>query len=451
MHRQHIEVPAFGMDVLQALEAAGFDAWFVGGYVRDALMGRTAHDVDIATDAHWQQVQHACAAAGFATHETGVKHGTLTVVPDGEHAVEVTTFRTDGAYLDGRHPNDVSFVTSIEEDLCRRDFTMNALAYKPDTGIFDPLGGIADIEQRIIRVVGNPEKRFKEDALRILRACRFASQLGFTIEPDTLAAMRASKHLLENVSQERTTHELDELLMGRFPHDAIMATADVLSFALPEITAMMGCPQRTKYHCFDVLEHTAWTVELSPQERLVRWAALCHDMGKPASAFFSPDGVEHFYGHASVSASIARGISRRMLMSDRFADDLSLLVRLHSETIVPTRKSVRRFLAKVDGEPELLRALLHLKKADMAAHAPAYACSADEMDEVERVLDQVLADGAAFNVRMLTVNGRDLMDAGIPQGPQVGQAMELLLEEVIEEQIPNEREALLARVRTMSL
>ncbi len=439
-----IEVPEHGMAVHQALRAAGFDAWFVGGYVRDAVLGRQAHDVDIATDARWPQVQAACAAAGFRTHETGTKHGTLTVVPDGEHAVEVTTFRTDGAYLDGRHPENVAFVESIEEDLKRRDFTMNALAYQPECGLFDPLGGLEDIRRGLIRVVGTPDERFKEDALRILRACRFASQLGFAIEPETASALRTHKHLIQNVSQERVTHELDELLMGEFPHDALMATADVLAFAIPELAAMNGCEQRTKYHCFDVLEHTAWAVQFAERSRLVRWAALCHDMGKPASAFFATDGVEHFYGHAHVSAELARGVARRMLMSSAFAADLALLVQLHSEKIAPTRRSVRRFLAKLGGRPELMRALLQLKRADMAAHAPEYAADAALMDEVQQVLDAVLSEKDAFSVEMLAVNGHDVMSWGVPEGRCVGNMLAWLLEEVIEERVPNERAALRA-------
>lgn len=443
-----IGIPEHGMAVFKVLTAAGFDAWFVGGYVRDAILGRPAHDVDIATDAHWTQVQATCEAAGFRTHETGTKHGTLTVVPDGEHAVEVTTFRADGAYHDGRHPESVTFVGSIREDLKRRDFTMNALAYQPEHGLFDPLDGLEDIRRGVIRVVGAPEARFKEDALRILRACRFASQLGFCIEEQTLQAMRTCKHLMANVSQERKTHELDELLMGSFPHDALMATADVLVFVLPELAAMDGCEQRTKYHCFDVLEHTAWAVQFAEADRLVRWAALCHDMGKPASAFLAPDGVEHFYGHAHVSAELARGVARRMLMSRAFATDLTLLVRLHDDVINATPKSIRRHLAKVGGRPGLLRALLQLKKADMAAHAPEYAAGAELMNEAEQVLDAVIAEEAAYDVRMLAVDGHDLMEAGVPEGPEVGRVLKRLLEDVMEERLPNERGALMEAARS---
>lgn len=443
MGAMEIRVPEYGMQVYEALSHEGFDAWFVGGYVRDALLGRAAHDVDIATDARWPQVKEACEAAGMSTYETGVKHGTLTVVPDGEHPVEVTTFRHDGSYSDSRHPDDVTFVDDIREDLARRDFTMNALAYQPAFGLFDPFDGQEDIHRGIIRVVGDPKVRFKEDALRILRACRFASQLGFALDPATYQAMYQQKSLLGNVSQERVTHELDELLLGAHVRDALLGCVDVLAYVLPELVAMKGCEQRTRYHCFDVLEHTAHAVQHAPQERIVRWAALCHDMGKPACAFFDDAGTEHFYGHAAVSAELAFGMTRRLLMSPAFAADLRALILLHSDVISPTRKSVRRALMRCSGRPELLRQLLDLKRADITAHAPAYAAEAPLMDEVESVLDSILENKDAFSVKMLAISGTDVMKAGIPEGPDIGRALDRLLEAVVEERLPNERGALL--------
>lgn len=442
----NIPIPEHGMTVHACLRAAGFDAWFVGGYVRDALMDREAHDVDIATNAHWEQVQRACEGAGMRTYETGTKHGTLTVVPDEDHAIEVTTFRVDGPYLDGRHPEQVSFARTIEEDLRRRDFTMNALAYQPGFGILDPTGGVADIRAKIIRVVGDAELRFKEDALRILRGCRFVSELGFTLESQTHAAMQHDKSLLENVSRERTVYELDRLLLGEHAHDAIMDTWDVLAYLIPELVAMQSFEQLTKYHCYDVLEHTAWAVQFAQPTRLVRWAAFCHDMGKPACAFFDDAGVEHFYGHAHVSAYLAHGLLHRMGLSPAFAKEVCTLVRHHSSTVQSSRKSVRKVLAKLDGDPEMLRALLALKRADMLAHAPEYAQNAAFYDEVEAVLDEVLAANDAFTVRMLAVNGCDLMAVGIPKGPEVGRVLSWLLSQVLEECIPNEKTALLRAV-----
>ncbi len=241
--------------------------------------------------------------AGWGTVETGVAHGTLTVVCEGE-PLEITTYRTDGVYSDGRHPDSVAPASSIEEDLQRRDFTINALAYHPARGIIDPFGGLADMERGVLRCVGDPATRFSEDALRILRACRFASQLGVAIDPATFEAMIACKNLLRQVSGERVYRELERFVCGDYVHDALMACVDVLAFVLPELVAMKGCAQVTKYHIYDVLEHTAWVVQRTPPEPLQRWSALFHDMGKPAAAFFeeTDEGpVEHFYGHAVVS------------------------------------------------------------------------------------------------------------------------------------------------------
>ena len=237
-------LPPVALTTLEVLEGGGFEAWCVGGFVRDALLGRSVHDVDVATSARWQEAQRLFEAAGFATHETGVAHGTLTVVVGGE-PVEVTTYRVDGAYRDGRHPDAVSFAHSIEEDLSRRDFTVNAMAFHPERGLLDPFGGQADLAAGVLRTVGDPHKRFSEDALRILRGCRFASQLGFALEDETGAAAVSQKSLLARVSAERILHELDGLLCGEHVHDALLGTADVLSFVLPELVAMRGFPQAT--------------------------------------------------------------------------------------------------------------------------------------------------------------------------------------------------------------
>ena len=237
----------------RALEAEGFEAFFVGGFVRDAILERDAYDIDITTDALWQDVRHIALDSGFKTYETGIKHGTITVIdPLSDISIEVTTYRVDGNYADSRHPDKVEFISSLNEDLKRRDFTMNAIVYAPEKGLIDPLCGMQDIQNGIIRVVGDGSKRFAEDGLRILRAARFASQLGFTFEAATYEAMIRNKHMLANVSTERITHELDCLLTGDHALDALMQTADVIDFVLPELVAMKGCAQVTKYHLYDV-------------------------------------------------------------------------------------------------------------------------------------------------------------------------------------------------------
>ncbi len=446
---EHIEIPGYAEAVLEALEGAGFEAWLVGGFVRDALLGRPASDIDIATDAQWRDVQRACVAAGMRTYETGVKHGTLTVVVPDADAIEVTTYRADGSYDDSRHPRSVAFLDDIEEDLKRRDFTMNAMAYHPHRGLLDPHGGMRDMREGRLAIVGDARERFAEDALRILRACRFASQLGLRIDDADLEAMTMSKHLLAGVSTERITHELDLLLLGDHVHDALLRCAGVLSFVLPELVAMDGCEQVTRWHAFDVLEHTAWTVQRCPKERLVRWAALAHDMGKPAAAFFSPDGVEHFYGHAKVGAKMARAMTERLLMSQRVRADVEALVLRHDDLIEPTPRAVRRALAKMDGREDLFRALLALKRADTLAHSAEGAAQVAVIDQLQDVLDDVLASDAAFSLKDLAIGGRDVMALGVAAGPQVGQLLRRALDAVIDGQVPNRRDDLIEFLKSL--
>lgn len=439
-----LPVPPQARRVIEVLEAAGFEAWCVGGFVRDSLLGRPVSDIDIACSALWPQTEEACLAAGMRVHRTGEKHGTVTVVCD-DAAFEVTTFRVDGVYSDARHPDEVRFVRSLKEDLARRDFTINAMAYHPLRGLADPFGGLEDARRGIIRTVGDPAQRFGEDALRILRACRFSSQLGFSLDGATYQAMLEGKRGLLRVSSERITAELQKLLLGGNVRDALLQTVDVLSAVLPELVAMKGFDQCTPYHCHDVLEHTARAVAGTPPYPLVRWAALFHDMGKPAAFFKEPGGRGHFYGHAKISVPLARGIMDRLTFSTAFRDRVLLLVERHDDVFDATPRAVKRALARMGGDVELFRALCDLKRGDASAQAPAYAEERmRRADDLLRVLDGILAEGEAFTLKHLAVNGRDAMDAGIAQGPSVGAALAAALDAVIDEQIPNDRETLLA-------
>lgn len=433
--------PAF--TALDVLEREGFEAWVVGGFVRDALLGRPSSDVDVATNASWQEVKRAFEARGFSTHETGTAHGTITAVVDGQ-AFEITTYRADGASSDSRHPDSVAFVSTIEEDLARRDFTINALAYHPARGIVDPFGGMDDLRKGIIRAVGDPKKRFDEDALRIMRACRFVAQLGFSIDPATYDGMVYNKGLLYKVSAERKVHELDRLLMGPFAGRALLETVDALCAVLPELVAMKGFEQHTPYHIYDVLEHTAHVVDGVPPYRLARWAALFHDMGKPACFFSDADGTGHFYGHAKVSMFLAQGIMSRLKLSPAFAARVLTLVKRHDDVVEPTPRAVKRMLARLGGDVDLFHALCDLKRGDARGQAPRCAGRIGKADELERILDEVLSSGDAFTLKNLAVNGRDAMEAGIEQGPDVGRALQAALDAVIDERIPNEREALIS-------
>lgn len=462
------------LEVLRTIESAGHQAWIVGGCVRDAILGRASNDVDMATSASWEEVERICQATGMRVRRSGIKHGTVTVlvpvsetvrdegaqapgngkdVPEdaGYEAFEVTTYRIDSpSSTDSRHPDYVEFTDSITEDLARRDFTMNAMAWHPERGLLDPFGGLVDIEARNIRVVGDPSKRFKEDALRILRGCRFASQLGFDIDARTLRYMLSHKSLLLKISPERITGELDLFLMGDYVHDAIMEYVDVLSICVPELVAMKGFEQRTQYHIYDVLEHTAWAVQLAKKSLLVRWAAFCHDMGKPSCSFFDENGVQHFYGHAVAGERITRELLHRMSLRNAFKDDICALVRNHNDVIEPTHRCVRRALARLGGRVDLMQDLFELKTADMLAHAPEYTSQTTVIEDARRTLSDILESNEAFSLRQLAVNGQDVITLGVEPGPEIGRILDALLEEVIEGRLENDREALLAHVREIA-
>lgn len=444
MKLTNVEIPVSrnALDAIRALEAASYEAWVVGGCVRDALLGRPVHDFDIATSSDWHDTERVLAAAGFTVHRTGTAHGTVTASRD-EEAIEVTTFRADGSYSDGRHPDEVTFVRSIEEDLARRDFTVNAMAYHPERGLLDCWSGMEDLEARTLRVVGDAKKRFAEDGLRVLRGCRFASQLGFTIEPVTLAAMKKEKTGLLRVSAERITHELDGLLLGDYAHDALMETIDVLVAVMPEIAACKGFDQHTPYHIYDVWEHTAWVVQRAPKTRVARWAALFHDIGKPAAFYTDANGRGHFFKHPELSAILAKQIMDRLLVSPAFAAQVLTLVRMHDRQIAATPRSVKRALARLDGDVELFRTLCGIKRADALAQSELNRERLELSHELERVLDDVIASDDAFTLKQLAIGGRDLMERGISEGPQIGTLLRACLNAVIDEEVENDREALI--------
>lgn len=445
---ESIPVPDYANAAISVLEEAGFETWLVGGCVRDALLSRPVHDVDIACSAPWTETQRAFEAAGYATHETGVKHGTLTVVVD-NNAIEITTYRTEGAYSDGRHPDSVAPAETIEEDLARRDFTINAIAYHPNRGFRDPFNGLDDLRTGTIRTVGVPRDRFKEDSLRILRGCRFVAELGFSIEPDTLSAMQHGKTRMLSLPVERVRAELNRLLLGEHARKALLETPSVISAVLPEITAMVGFEQKSHYHMYDVLEHTAWVVQRTEPAVLNRWAAFLHDIGKPA-AFFEREGVGHFHGHAHVSVIIGQGLLKRLGFSQKMQHDILTLVELHDEIIAPTPKAVKRTLHEFDGDVDLFRALCDLKKADALGHAKCCTSRFQLAEELLDVLDDVLDGREAFSTPDLAVSGDDVMQAfDMEPGPKVGALLSRALDAVIDGDVGNEREVLIAYLESI--
>lgn len=442
MSNQTIDFPQEAYELLRIFDNAGIETWAVGGCVRDSLLRRPFSDIDFATSAPWQQIKSICESRGIRTHETGTKHGTITVIYENS-AYEVTTFRSDGAYTDARHPDSVSFVRTIEEDLARRDFTINAMAYRPDKGIVDPYGGREDIASRTIKAVGDPSKRFAEDALRILRACRFSSELGFSIEDRTQKAMVRNKNYLLHVSAERITHELNRMLLGPCAGTALLECVDALSAVMPELVAMKGFDQRSPYHAYDVLKHTAKVIDGVPPYPLARWAALFHDFGKPATFFVDDNGVGHFHAHPRLSVPIAEGAMRRLSFSQATMARVLLLVRHHDDVMQANRKSVKRMLAKLDGDVDLFRSLCDLKRGDARGKVPNIVEAQVEMvNDLERICDEMIDEGEPFCISDLAISGQDILKLGVRQGPIVGKVLQCALNATIENKVGNTHDEL---------
>lgn len=432
-----IGIPEDIISVLGTLTDAGYEAWCVGGCVRDLLLGAVPEDWDAATSALPEETMEVFGPRAIPT---GLRHGTVTVT--GPHPVEITTYRVDGAYGDHRRPDSVTFTRSLEEDLRRRDFTVNAMALGLDGTLKDPFGGQEDLRGGVLRCVGDPDCRFGEDALRILRGLRFASTLGFAIDPATAGSIHRSRELLRSVAAERIRVELEKLLRGKCAREILMAYPDVLGVFLPEILPAVGLNQRSRYHCYDVWEHTVRSVSAAPAEPVLRMTMLLHDLGKPSCFTVDAGGNGHFYGHPAVSRELAAGILRRLKFDNRRRDDILTLVEWHDRPIARTEKSLRRALRAL-GETNLRR-LLAVKRADNLAQAPAYHFRQQEIDQVETMLDALLAADACVSLKQLAVTGRDMMALGL-SGPAVGQMLDGLLSAVVDGKLPNDRQALLNR------
>ena len=437
MTNLHITPPAPVREALDTLCGAGFEAYIVGGCVRDALRGAEPHDWDCTTNAKSEQI---CACFhDFHVIETGLQHGTVTVVID-HMPIEITTYRIDGVYADHRRPDTVTFTDSLTEDLARRDFTVNAMAYHPERGLIDPYHGADDLQAKIIRCVGRPQDRFDEDGLRILRAMRFAAVLNFAIEPDTANAVHTQKTLLHHISAERIDTELTKLLCGIGAERVLTDFADVLFTVLPELEPMHGFDQRNPHHDYDVYIHTLKAVAACPPEPVLRWAALLHDSGKPHT--FTEDARGgHFYGHAAVSKEIAARALKAMKCDRKRYDRVLLLIEYHDTVMNGTEKQLKRIVRRIGAEAA--RELLLLHKADVTAQAACHRAERiAESDRLLQMLDDLVAADACMSLKQLAVTGSDLMALGIPQGKAVGGMLNRLLEAVIEGALPNEHEAL---------
>ena len=443
MTQPNIVLPGPVETALGLLEHAGFEAWVVGGCTRDALLGGAPKDWDITTSA--LPAETLSVVSDFRTIETGLQHGTVAVLLDGM-LLEITTYRVDGTYKDSRHPDEVTFTRSIDEDLARRDFTMNAIAYSPARGYEDLYGGASDIEAHLIRCVGDPETRFTEDALRILRALRFSSVLGFAIEERTASAIHALKERILHVAWERISAELLQLLCGKDVYRVLQDYRDVFAVLFPELEPCFDFPQNNPWHIYDLYTHICHTVENVSPDPTLRLTMLFHDIGKPSCFYADDDGVAHFKGHPAAGARIVEEILPRMKLSAAMQRDVAALVEWHDLPLEPDRKLILRRLHKL-GEP-LLRQLIEVQKADASAQSPERGgARLDNVCKMEEMLDLLLKEEPAFRISDLAISGGDLIALGMRPGPQLGAFLESILEAVMAGDLPNDREALLAYVR----
>lgn len=428
---------------INLLQSAGFEAYAVGGCVRDSLLGKTPNDWDITTSAKPEDMKSVFA--DFHCIDTGIKHGTVTVVIDGE-PLEITTFRLDGEYEDNRHPKSVTFTSNLGADLGRRDFTVNAMAYSKMTGTVDLFGGQNDLKNKIIRCVGDPDRRFNEDALRILRALRFASALDFEIEEKTAQNLLKNRALLGNISEERIAKELLKLVCGKGAKRILTDFAPVLFEILPELQPMYKNSHDNPHHCYDIYEHTLIAVESINPEPTLRFAMLLHDCGKPAVKKFDENGVAHFYGHQRISAEISAQILARLKVSNKFRDEILFLVSNHDRwELYENTEKMPRYLSKfgLDGVLNLLKVM----RADVLAQSPEYRYRLDQIADAEETAKNLAAQKPCLSLSELQINGRTLMDIGIPQGRKLGAVLAQLLDEVIDGVTKNTQEALTTRAR----
>lgn len=433
--------------LLNQLETAGFEAYIVGGCVRDSLMGFTPHDFDVTTSALPEETERVFS--GMRVIETGIKHGTVTVLTEGV-PVEITTYRVDGEYLDSRRPESVSFTRSLREDVARRDFTMNGIAYSPKRGWFDEFGGTEDIRKGIVRCIGDPEKRFREDALRILRGLRFSASLGFEIEENTAAAMLDCRELLKNISAERIFAELSGLLTGRNSDRNLRRVMtdfrEIFAVIIPELRDMFDFEQHSKYHFLDIYQHSLLAAESAAKitkgqenQLALTLSMLLHDIGKPECFSLGQNGEGHFYGHAGISARTAEEILRRLKTSSALRERVRTIVKYHDTQMMNSDRQIRRQLSKFGLETYRDIALAHAAD-DLAKHSAFRGRSDGYFAMMNRA--EELSKESCFTLKSLAVDGRALSGL-IPPSPEMGETLKYLLNGVIDGKFPNEREFLL--------
>ncbi len=446
---QKIHMPAGAEFIIEQLNSNGFEAYIVGGCVRDCLLGKTPNDWDITTSATPYEVKDIFKK----TIDTGIQHGTVTVMVDrsitkgGEYAFEVTTYRVDGKYEDHRRPKEVTFTACLEEDLKRRDFTINAMAYNHEKGVVDIFGGQQDLEDGVIKAVGVAKERFEEDALRILRAVRFAAQLGFTIEENTRRAMTELADNLRHISAERIQVELTKLITSNHPDRLVDAyQLGLTKVVLPEFDAMMETDQDNPHHLYNVGIHTIKVMENVPPTQILRYTALLHDVAKPLTKTIDENGVGHFYGHQAKGADMAREILKRLKLDNHTIDETCLLIMEHDFSLHGTNiKSFRRFLNRLG--MERFNDFLTIKKADMAGQSDHNKAERQGfVDDMIAMYEQVEKENHCIKMSDMAIKGKDLMAMGIAPGKEMGDILKALFEKVLDNPELNDREKLIKLV-----
>ncbi len=428
---------------LKILKENGFEGYLIGGSVRDYIMGLPIGDIDITTNATPQQVKQVFQ--DFRVIETGIKHGTVTVLINSE-PIEITTYRSEGTYSDNRHPDSVEFSTRLEDDVVRRDFTMNGIALDLDGTFCDLVGGIDDIKKGQIRCIGDAETRFREDALRILRGIRFASVLGFEIEAETEKAIHKCRNLLLNISAERIREELVKLVCGKNAYRVLKDFVDVIGVFAPEILPCVDFEQQNRHHIYDVYTHTLKAVEQSRNDTVIRLALLFHDLGKPIVASFDENGEQHYYGHPKKSAEITEKIMTRLRFDNDTKNKVVELVYLHDSPIVvnkgtsPDKKRLKKLMSRL-GEERIFD-LIEIKRCDNLAQEPEFYRGDEFYQAAVDMVNEIIAEKECFSIKSLEINGNDLIDLGY-RGKKIGEKLNVCLEAVIDGKVQNIREDLI--------
>jgi len=437
-----ISIPNKVQYILNTLHEHGHQAFIVGGCVRDCILGRKPGDWDITTDAVPYEVKQLFSK----TIDTGIKHGTVTVIID-DSSYEVTTYRIDGEYLDFRKPESVSFTSSLEEDLSRRDFTINAIAYSPLAGIVDPFSGISDIKAKSIRTVGSPDKRFSEDALRMLRAVRFSAQLGFSITGNTLEAIGNNHRLIENISTERIRDELTKILLSDNPLCfSLLNDTNLIQYILPEFEPCFVTNQNNPYHAYNVAIHTLHSAANIEKDKVLRWTMLFHDIGKPGTKSTDKKGIDHFYNHRQLSVKLSKTAMLRLKFDKKSMERILLLIKYHDIHLKTEPKSVRKAIFKV-GE-NIFQDLLKVIEADKKAQSPSmWEKRNKKLAKLWEIYWDIKAKGQCTSFKTLAVNGDDLIASGIMPGREIKELLNYLLKKVIEEPELNNKEILLELLR----